>query len=183
MKVKTFLKAFLYYFYNSFITHIPSYTIRRIYLQKILRIVIGKDTAIHMGCFFTGRNITIGNNTVINRNCYIDGRSFVQIGNNVSISPETYILSLDHDSKSSTFETVCKQTTIADYVWIGARAIILPGVVLNEGSIVGAGSVVTKSTNRYDIIAGNPAKKINSRPDKLEYTVNYFPLFNTDELL
>jgi maltose O-acetyltransferase len=183
MKVKVFLKAFLFYFYNSFITHVPSYTVRRIYLQIILRFKIGRETAIHMGCFFTGRNISIGDNTVINRNCYIDGRSFVQIGNNVSISPETYILSLDHDSQSTEFETVCKKTIIADYVWIGARAIILPGVVLNEGSIVGAGSVVTKSTNRYDIIAGNPAKKINSRPDKLEYKVKYFPLFNTDEIL
>jgi acetyltransferase-like isoleucine patch superfamily enzyme len=183
MKVKTFIKAFLYYVYNSFVTDIPVYFIRHFYLKKLLNIKIGKDTAIHMGCFFTGKNIEIGNNTVINRDCYIDGRSSIRIGNNVSISPETYILSLDHDTQSPTFETLNKETTIADYVWIGTRAIILPGVVIDEGSIVGAGSVVTRNTNKYDIVAGNPAKKINTRQSALNYTIKYFPLFNTDELL
>jgi maltose O-acetyltransferase len=183
MKTKIVVKAVLFYLYNSCITNMPFYCIRHFYLRKILKIKIGKDTAIHMGCFFTGKNITIGNNSVINRNCRIDGRSGIQIGNNVSISPETCILSLDHDSQSPTFETVCKLTTIADYVWIGTRAIILPGVVLNEGSIVGAGSIVTHDTNKCDIVAGNPAKKINTRPDKMDYTIKYFPLFNTDEQL
>jgi acetyltransferase-like isoleucine patch superfamily enzyme len=183
MKAKIFTKALLFYIYNSFVTNIPVYCIRHFYLKNLLKFKIGEGTAIHMGCFFTGKNITIGNNTVVNRNCYVDGRSSIQIGDNVSVSPETYILSLDHDSQSSKFETINKQTVIGNNVWIGVRAIILPGVVLNEGSIVGAGSIVTRSTEKFDIVAGNPAKKINSRNCKIDYTLKYFPLFNTDELL
>lgn len=137
-----------------------------------------------MGCFFSGTSISIGSNSVINRDCYIDGRgNGVRIGNNVSISPEAYILALDHMAQSGNFETVTRKTIIDDYAWIGVRALILKGVHVKYGSIVGAGAVLTRDTEPMDIVAGVPARKIGKRTTDLTYTLNYFPLFNTDEVL
>ena len=52
---------------------------------------------------------------------------------------------------------------IEDDVWIGARAIILPGVKIGKGCIIGAGAVVTKSSDDYSVIGGNPAKLLKLR--------------------
>lgn len=178
--VRKITTAILFYFYNSFITNVPAYSVRHFFLRRMLRIPIGKNSAIHMGCFFSGRKVIIGSNTVINRNCFIDGRVETKIGNNVSISPEAYIVSLTHDPQSSSFATISKPVSIENYAWIGVRAIILPGVTISKGAIVGAGAVVTKSCGEYEIVAGVPAKKIGIRNENLNYTLRYFPLFNTD---
>jgi maltose O-acetyltransferase len=182
-KIKRCIQAFVYYIYNHLVTNVPIYSVRHFYLRRLLRIKIGSNSAIHMGCFFTGNKIVIGNNTVVNRNCYLDGRFSLEIGDNVSVSPETFILSLTHDLENNQFEAVGKKTVIMDYVWIGVRAIVLPGVRLGKGSVVGAGSVVTKSCKDYEIIGGMPARKIGTRKVQPEYTLRYFPLFDTDVTL
>ena len=178
--MKKILISFTYYLYNSFITHVPFYTVRHTYLRRILRIRIGSKSAIHMGCFFSGRQVTIGHNTVINRNCYIDGRVGVAIGNNVSISPEVYILSLTHDPQSPTFQTIPGKVVIDDYTWIGVRAIVQSGVALGKGCVVAAGAVVTKDVESYAIVGGVPARVIGRRNQNLTYSIQYKPLFNTD---
>ena len=175
-----FLGACAYYLYNNAVTNIPLYSVRHFYLRTLLGIHIGKKSAVHMGCFFTGRTTTIGDYTTVNSNCYLDGRVGITIGNRVSISPETYIVSLSHDTQHRNFPIVGKEVVIKDYVWIGARAMILPGVTLNEGAVVGAGSVVTKDVPAYTIVAGVPAIKIGERTRDLDYKVSYFPYFNTD---
>jgi acetyltransferase-like isoleucine patch superfamily enzyme len=174
--------AFLYYFYNNFVTHIPLYGVRHFYLRNVIRIRLGKKSAVHMGCFFTGRAISIGNNTVINRNCFLDGRKGIEIGNNVSLSPETCLISLSHDPSSPDFSTTGEKVVIEDYVWTGIRAMILPGVRLGRGCVAGAGAVVTKSQEDFSIVAGSPAKKIGRRNPDLRYDPSYFPFFNTDIL-
>jgi maltose O-acetyltransferase len=179
---RIFFRSLAFYLYNSFITHVPLYCIRHLYLRKILRIKIGKGSAVHMGCFFAGRIVTIGNNTVINRGCYIDGRGGVAIGSNVSISPECYLLSLTHDPHSPDFAAIAKRTSIGDYVWLGARAMILPGTVLGKGCIVGAGAVVTRNIEERAIVAGVPARKIGERKGPLNYILSYRPFFNSDIL-
>ncbi len=175
-----FLGACLFYFYNSFLTHFPLYSVRHAFLRHVFKIPIGTQTSVHMGCFFAGRNVSIGSYTAINRNCYLDGRVKIRIGDRVSISPETYIISLTHDAQSRDLVAVGKEVVIEDYVWIGARAMILPGVTLSKGCIVGAGSVVTKDVPPFDIVAGVPAKKIGERNKDLDYKVVYFPCFNSD---
>jgi len=181
-KLKSFLSACCFYFFNGFITNIPFYCIRHGYLRHILRIPIGRNTSVHMGCFVTGRNMEIGHDTVINRNTYLDGRGKLVIGSNVSISPWSYIISLDHDTQSKSFDAIPYPVYISDYSWIGSRAMLLPGVTIGKGAVVGAGAVVTKNVEEYAIVAGVPAKAVGRRTDKLDYTPEYFPYFNTDIL-
>jgi acetyltransferase-like isoleucine patch superfamily enzyme len=175
-----FVESMCFFAYNNLVSHCPGYGVRRAYLRVILRHSIGRGTAIHMGCFVTGRKLSIGDSVVINRKCYLDGRGPLKIESNVSISPEVYILTATHLADSRTFAGELKGVTIEEDVWIGARAIILPGVTLARGSVVGAGSVVTKSTGPYEIVAGNPAKVIRRRSNELDYRLSYFPWFNTD---
>jgi acetyltransferase-like isoleucine patch superfamily enzyme len=135
-----------------------------------------------MGCFFTGQDLRIGPETVVNRNTYLDGRGGLTIGSCVSISPECYIISLDHDPRSAAFETKPGPVVIEDYAWIGARAMVLPGVRLGKGCVVGAGAIVTRDVPEYAIVAGVPAKAIGERNRNLDYSPRYAPYFNTDIL-
>ena len=57
--------------------------------------------------------------------------------------------------------------TIGNDVWIGVRAIILPGVEIGEGSIIGAGAVISKSVPPYSIVVGNPGKIVRNRKDPI----------------
>ncbi|WDZ80923.1 acyltransferase (plasmid) [Ensifer adhaerens] len=156
------------------------YFLRIWYLRTFCNVRIGKDTSIAMGCFVTGYEIKIGDNSVINRCTYLDGRGPLYIGNNVSVSHHTLIHTVTHVVNSPYFHAVAKPVVIMDDVWIGARAIVLPGVTVGRGAVIGAGAVVTKDVPAYAVVAGNPARKVAERCRNLEYKMKYFPLFDTD---
>lgn len=86
----------------------------------------------------------------------------IKIGNNVTIAPQAYLLAHDASTKKLNNYSKIGSITIEDNVFIGARALILPGVTIGKNSIVAAGSVVTKSIPEGSIAAGNPAKIISS---------------------
>ena len=133
-----------------------------------------------MGCFITGDRIVIGDNTVINRFTYLDGRVALTIGNNVNVSHYTLIQTLTHDPQNRDFLCLERPVVIHDHVWIGARAIICPGVTIGEGAVVAAGAVVTQDVEPYTIVGGNPARYIKDRTRDLVYRTRYRPLFDTD---
>jgi maltose O-acetyltransferase len=169
----------VFYLMNNIVSSFPSHTFRKFFYRHIMKFKIGNQSYIFMGTSFdTRNNFKIGDNSVINRNCRLDNRGGLFIGNNVSISEDVQILTADHDPQSSKFEGRANPVTICDYVFVGTRAIILPGVILGRGCIVGAGSVVTKNVNENMIVAGVPAKEIKKRIDNYEYVVNYCRLFH-----
>lgn len=178
--LRRFMQSLTFYLYNHVVSNFPIYSVRHFFLKFFFCVDVGRDSSVHMGCFITGNRISIGKNTVINRRCYLDGRTGIRIGDNVSISPEVYILSLSHIVDDPYFNAIGAEVVIGDYVWLGARAIIMPGVTLGDGCVVGAGSVVTKNFPPYSIIAGMPAKFIKKRNSDLMYTLKYFPFFDTD---
>lgn len=130
-----------------------------------------------MGCrFLNGRKVHLGARNVVNFGCLFDGRKFhIRMGDDVSIGPEATILSLGHDPQSPTFEDRGGDVVIGHRVWIGFRALILPGLTIGDGAVVGAGAVVTKSVEPFAIVAGNPARKIGERKRDLKYQLNFHP--------
>ncbi len=171
---KNFFLSMRSYLFNGLLTFIPNHRMRVFYLKNIMGIRIGTSCFIHMGVKF-GEGVSIGNNSVIGRNCVLWGD--ITIKNNVSITAETYIFTATHSLDSSTFAAFNKPVIIEDYAWIGARAMILPGVRVGEGAVLGAASTATKSIPNYSIFAGSPAKMVGERPKSLEYTLVYFPFF------
>jgi maltose O-acetyltransferase len=177
---KNFWVSFSYYLYNNCLSYFPSYHVRILYLRHVIGISIGRDSFIHMGCFFEGNMTSIGNNTVIGRNCYLGGGhaaygSVLTIKDNVSITAQTYIFCTTHLVNSPVFEAFSKSVVIEDYAWVGARAMILPGVRIGTGSVLGAGSTATKDIPDYSVYAGTPARKIGDRTKELSYNLLYFP--------
>lgn len=150
----------------------PSHYIRR-FFYRLSGIKIGKGSTIHMEArFYDPKNIEIGEDSIIGEKVVLDGRAKLIIGNHVDIATEVLIYNSKHDINSHDFRAVSAQVVIEDYVFIGPRAIILPGVTIKRGAVVAAGAVVTKDVEAYAIVGGVPAKIIGERKIKdLRYTL------------
>ncbi len=167
------------YIVNRLISIIPSHGLRKAVYRRILKCKIGRNSYIFMGAWFDSMgNFEMGDNSVINQNCRLDNRGGIYIGKNVSISAEVCILTGDHDPQSPTFAGRIRPVRINDYSFIGTRAMILPGLSIGRGSIVAAGSVVTKDVSDFMIVAGVPARPIGDREKSLDYSVDYCRLFH-----
>ncbi len=177
-KIKQILGEGLLYLTNHVVNHIPFHFVRLGFYRVFLKFDIDSGSAIFMETWFDGRkNFKMGKSSIINQKCRLDNRGGITIGDSVAISAEVCILTADHDPKRSDFATRMRNVNIEDYVFIGTRAMILPGVTLGKGSIVAAGAVVTKDVPPYTIVGGVPAKPIASRRSDLDYSVSYRRLF------
>ena len=177
---RSFLSGLKFYIATNWLAYIPSFRIRHWYYRNVMHYALGKYSSVHMGVFFTGQHIEIGDNVVINRRVYMDGRIGIVIKNNVSISPEVYIVSMEHDPNDPNFATRGGVVQIDDNVWIGARAMLLPGIHIGEGAVIGACSVVTRDVEPYTIVVGVPARPVGERARKIDYLCKYFPWFDSD---
>jgi maltose O-acetyltransferase len=86
----------------------------------------------------------------------------IEIGDYVTLAPQVYLLAHDASTKRHLNYTKIGKVKIKDRAFIGARAIIMPGVTIGENAIVAAGSVVTKSVEPNTVVGGNPAKFITT---------------------
>jgi acetyltransferase-like isoleucine patch superfamily enzyme len=126
------------------------------------------------GVFIRPDEITIGSNVFISNNFHISARNLT-IGNNVIIGPNLVIECDNHVFShigKNMFETRNERkigfVTIEDDVWIGANVTILPNSKIQEGTIIGAGSIVNKVLPPYSICVGTPCKPIKTRFNKKE---------------
>lgn len=143
--------------------YVPFHHIRR-FFYRLGGLHIGKGSTIHMGAkFYNPSNIKIGEDSIIGEGAVLDGRGTLTIGNHVDIASEVMIYNCQHDIQDVNFSAVCKSVVIDDYVFIGPRAIILPGVHVKKGSVVAAGAVVTKDVDEAIIVGGIPAHVIGER--------------------
>jgi acetyltransferase-like isoleucine patch superfamily enzyme len=145
---------------------VPSHHVRR-FVYRLAGVRIGKGSAIHMhATFYNPGNISIGKDTIIGERATLDGRAKLVIGDHVDIASEVMIYNAEHDIHSPDFAAKQTPVTIGDYVFIGPRAIILPGVTVGRGAVVAAGAVVTKDVPDFTIVGGVPAKEIGERTNK-----------------
>ena len=108
-------------------------------------------------------NISLGRFVAIDDEVNLYSVDKITIGSKVAISREAFICTASHDITKPNRPLVTAPITICDGVWIGARAIILPGVTVGEGAVVAAGAVVTKDVEPFTVVGGNPAKFIKKR--------------------
>ena len=171
MKLKKIIGLLLY---NSFAKYLPqSYSkfslaskYIRAFCAKLILDSCGKNVNIERKARFSSR-VEIGSNSGIGLNAFLSGK--VIIGDDVMMGPDCIIYTQNH-SFQRTDITIRSQgnepektVIIKNDVWIGGQVIILPGVVIYDGAVIGAGSVVTKNVEPYSIVAGNPARLIKYR--------------------
>lgn len=143
--------------------YVPSHHFRR-FFYRIFGMKIGRGSAIHMNLrLYNPFNIQIGEDSIIGEGAVLDGRDKLVIGNHVDIASEVMIYNAQHDVRDPNFRAINAPVIIEDYVFIGPRAIILPGIKIKKGAVVGAGAVVTKDVEEYSIVGGVPAKPISER--------------------
>ncbi len=109
-----------------------------------------------------GYNISLGAGVFLNFNCVILDVVKVAIGDRTQIGPGVQILSADHPRDPAQRRAGLefgRPITIGADVWIGGRAIVLPGVTIGDGAIVGAGAVVTRDVAAGATVVGNPARE------------------------
>lgn len=170
--------ALSYVTYYFFARHLPgsfapysmgSGRLRR-FLVKRMFTRCGENVTVEHGAFFGGgREIEIGNNSAIGLNARISGP--LTIGDDVMMGPNVSIYTQNHETenihKPMRLQTAPKQkVTIGNDCWIGANAILLPGVTVGNGVIIGAGAVVTKDVPDYAVVGGVPAKIIKIREER-----------------
>jgi acetyltransferase-like isoleucine patch superfamily enzyme len=110
-----------------------------------------------------GKNTTIGKNVFINFDCVFLDLGGITIEDDVLIAPKVSLLSEGHPVNSDDRQSLVPgHIHIKKNAWIGAAAIILPGVTIGENAIVGAGAVVAKDVPANTIVGGIPAKEIRS---------------------
>ena len=114
-----------------------------------------------------GTNIYLGEKVYFNFDCVILDVCEVRIGDHVFIAPGVHIYTATHPLEAELRRTqeFGKPVTIGSDVWIGGKAIICPGVMIGDRSVIGAGSVVTKDIPAGVVVAGNPAKVIRNIDD------------------
>ena len=169
------IKKIFYVLYYALIMHLPHSrylkimnTIRILYLIHFMKIMKKSKNS------FLENNVYLGSPGAVSigKDCQINEYAFLQgaiIGNNVMIAP--YVALIANKKEVNTTDvlmsTVKKEkglkVIIEDDVWIGRSAIIMPGIKIGKGSIVGAGSVVTKDVEPFSVVGGVPSKLIKKR--------------------
>jgi maltose O-acetyltransferase len=177
-RLKLVNRSLWYIFYYAFAQRLPA-SFRYQFLGKFGKLCrraackrifcsIGKGINVEQGAnFYTGWEIEIGDNSSLGINCIVPFD--LKVGKDVMMGPDVIIIGENHQFSSRDIPMRLQgyqhysPVRIEDDVWIGARVIILPGITIGTGSIIGAGSVVTKDIPPYAICAGNPARVIRMR--------------------
>lgn len=144
--------------------------------KSILQKLFGKiGENVHIDIDFHceyGKHIFVGNKVVINMNCTFVDNNIIEIGNNVLIASNVQLYTATHSTKvnermvdkedigTEICRTYALPIKISDGVWIGGGAIILSGVTIGKNSVIGAGSVVTRSIPDNCVAVGNPCRVI-----------------------
>ena len=160
---------FLWYFINIvfFKSSLFPFNSLKLFLLRLFGCSLGKGVVIkpNVNIKYPWK-LSLGNYVWIGEQVWIDNLDNVTIGNHVCISQGAILICGSHDYKKPSFDLITKEIILNDGVWVGAKSIILPGVVAESHAILSAGSVMSKNLENYTIYRGNPAKKVGLRTIK-----------------
>lgn len=151
-------------------------TARRNAILRELFGSIGENVAIDTPFYCDhGKNISIGSNVIIGMNCTFVDNAPIVIGDNVMIASNVQLYTAAHpvaakerfvegwrEKGTVFFRTYARPIVIEDGAWIGGGVILLPGVTVGRNSVIGAGSVVTRSIPADCVAVGSPCKVIRT---------------------
>ena len=143
----------------------------RAFIARGGRVTLGDESVVRAGAMLlpSSGSISIGNKTSINQYTVINGQGGVTIGNSVMVAAFVAIFAANHNFDNPALSILEQGTStkggikIEDDVWIGTHAVILDGVIIGKGSVIGAGTVVTKNVLPYSVVTGVPGKRVRSR--------------------
>lgn len=119
---------------------------------------LGKGVVIkpHVRIKFPWR-LEIGDHCWVGQGVWIDNLAPVRLESNVCLSQDAYLCTGSHDHRQAEFALITRPIEIAEGAWIGARAMLLPGVTVGRDAVAAAGAIVTRDIEPSRLVAGNPA--------------------------
>lgn len=161
----SFLKRGLWYCMNNafFCSRFP-FSEFKIFLLKLFGARVGKKVVIKPGVNIKAPwFLSIGDFVWIGENVWIDNLVKVSIGNHSCISQGAMLITGNHDYSKSTFDLMIKEIVIEEGVWIGAKAVVCPGIICHSHAVLSVASIATSNLAAYGIYSGNPAVRIKER--------------------
>jgi putative colanic acid biosynthesis acetyltransferase WcaF len=145
---------------------VPLYGIKR-WLLRRFGALVGTGVVIkpHVRIKFPWR-FRVGEHCWIGEDVWIDNLASVHLVNDVCLSQGAYLCTGSHDHRRVTFDLIVKPIVVESGAWIGARAVVLPGVTIRRGAVVAAGSVVTRDIPSGVIAGGSPCRAIGDRDSR-----------------
>jgi putative colanic acid biosynthesis acetyltransferase WcaF len=107
--------------------------------------------------------LTVGENSWLGEECWLLNLAPISIGKNVCISQRAFLCTGSHDWSKESFDLITRPITVEDNAWICANAFVAPGVTIGDGTVITAGSVVTKDMPSGMICSGNPCAPVKPR--------------------
>jgi putative colanic acid biosynthesis acetyltransferase WcaF len=145
----------------------------RIALLRLFGAQIGRQCLVGSARIWIPWNLQMGEYSAIGDSAEIYNLSPVQIGSNSVVSQRSYVCTASHDYTKPNVPIFSLPIKIGDSAWIAACVFISPGIVVGEGAVIGACSVVTREVPPWTVSAGNPCRVIKSR--QLSDPVDCYP--------
>jgi len=160
------LRQICWYFVNVlfFINPLNPVSGLKVFLLRLFGAKIGRGVVIKPGVNIKYPwKLAVGDHSWIGEKVWIDNLAEVRIGSNVCLSQECMLLTGNHNYTLSTFDLMVKPILVGDGAWVGAKAVVCPGVSLGGHSVLTVASVMTKDAEPNGIYQGNPAVKVKDR--------------------
>lgn len=160
------LTQLLWYFTNAifFSTTFFPFSFSKVFLLRLFGAKVGRGVNIKPSVNIKYPwNLQLGDYVWIGEQVWIDSLVKVSIGDHACISQGAMLLTGNHDFTTETFDLIVKEIVLESGVWIGAKAVVCPGVICHSHSILTVGSIATKNLEAYGIYQGNPAVKVKER--------------------
>lgn len=154
------IKRTLWYFVNVlfFINPLNPVSALKVWLLRLFGASVGKGVVIKPGVNIKYPwLLTIGDHVWVGEQVWIDNLAEVKLAANVTISQGAMLLTGSHDYKKTSFDLITGRIILEEGAWVGAKAIVCPGVTCGSHSVLAAGSVATSDLAPYTIYQGNPA--------------------------